>query len=127
MSQLTLVVGCFTVVSLAACSVSDGTTPVTAPIDPAEASATLARGQMLVRDMCASCHGADLEGLTLDAVACPSLRAARNLTRAQVDLLLLEGKDPSGRSMHDLMKATRELPLDDVHAVEAYLHTWYGP
>jgi mono/diheme cytochrome c family protein len=126
MTKLHLLAGIVPMLAFAACSGSDrkgGLSDI--PVAPEAVSVTLARGAAIAKNLCASCHGADFAGGVAGETQCPSLIIVRNLTLGDFDAILSDGVDPAGQVVNDLMTVTRELSIEDRHAVHEYLRSWY--
>ncbi len=126
MPKLSLFVVPLLLVALSACSGSDRAGGMqTGPLEPEQVVVVASRGAVIAKNLCASCHGADFAGGTASDVTCPSLQVVRNLSLGEFDALLAEGTDPEGQAVNALMAVTRELSIEDRHAVHEYLHWWY--
>lgn len=111
--------------ALTACSDSS-----TAPSATASDLATLdassfvqARGAQIAHDVCATCHGEDLGGMTTESQTTPSLEVMLQYTFAQFDDMLNNDLTKAGTVVTSMSDLRQKLSPEDRWAVYQYLTT----
>ncbi len=122
MHSFRILAGILPAVALAACMDS---VPVSGPANPGEVAAATARGAMLAREVCGSCHGTSFQGGSLGDVECPSLAVVRTYSFAQFDALLTMGVEPNGGFVNGYMTVTRTIAPPDREALHQFLKNYY--
>ncbi|MFA6166615.1 MAG: c-type cytochrome [Gemmatimonadaceae bacterium] len=122
MHSFRILAGLLPAVALAACMDSN---PVSGPTNPSEVTAVTARGAMLAREVCGSCHGSNFQGGTVGDVECPALTVVKNYTFAQFDALLTTSAERDGATANGYMTVTQSLAPADREALHQYLKNYY--
>lgn len=117
MRRFTVLVAVLPVIALGACGESSlPTSVVTIP-----AATTQLQGEVVARNVCAHCHGADFRGMSQGLLITPSLSMAKRYNLEDFNRLLVAGVARDGRTVNPAMGATHSLSENDRQAVFQFL------
>lgn len=79
------------------------------------------RGEVIARNLCANCHGADFQGAPMGSIRTPSLSKVQSYSIGEFKRLLSLGVARDERAVNSAMKATRWLSEENQEGVYEFL------